>query len=229
MIVDCIHNMDCIEGLREIPDESVDLIVMDPPYSFDRTEGKGVYGRNRTYYREIRNLSEGITNEFLDMLLSKEKAVNIYIWCNKAQLRQYFDYFEDRGCFTDLLTWHKTNPIPTCCNKYLSDTEYLFFAKDKGVKIYGSYETKRKWYVSELNVKDKEKYKHPTIKPLNIIKNLIINSSQEGDTVLDPFMGSGTTAVACKLTGRHYIGFEIDPEYHRISLERVNSTGREWF
>ena len=122
-MIDSILNMDCIDGLRQIPDGSVDLIVMDPPYSFARTEGAGRYGKSRGYYKQISTLSSGISNEFLDTLLNKQKAVNIYIWCNKAQLRQYFDYFEDRGCFTDLLTWHKTNPIPTCCNKYLSDTE----------------------------------------------------------------------------------------------------------
>lgn len=222
METDRIYNEDCIRGLERIPDKSIDLIVMDPPYSFQRTEGAGVYGKSRPYYKELKTLAEGITNEFLDALLLKMKAVNIYIWCNKAQLRQYFDYFEDRGCFTELLTWHKTNPIPTCCNKYLSDTEYLFFAKDSGVKIYGSYETKRKFYVSSLNTADKDKYGHPTIKPLNIIKNLIINSSKEGDVVLDPFIGSGTTAVACKLLGRHYLGFEIDPEYYQTAIKRVN-------
>lgn len=229
-MIDSILNIDCLEGLKLIPDKSVDLIVMDPPYSFARTEGAGIYGKNRVYYKEIRNLSKGITNDFLDMLLDKQKAVNVYIWCNKAQLRQYFDYFEDRGCFTDLLTWHKSNPIPTCSNKYLSDTEYLFFAKDKGVKIFGSYETKRKYYVSPLNTIDKEKYGHPTVKPLNIIKNLIINSSEGGGTVLDPFIGSGTTAVAAKMLGRHYIGFEIDPEYYQTACKRVgNIQVSEWF
>ena len=229
-MIDTIKNMDCLEGLKYIPDKSVDLIVMDPPYSFASTEGGGAYGKSRPYYKELKTLAEGITNEFLDILLSKQKAINIYIWCNKAQLRQYFDYFEDRGCFTDLLTWHKTNPIPTCCNKYLSDTEYLFFAKEKGVKIYGSYETKRKWYVSDLNTSDKKKYGHPTVKPLNIIKNLIINSSSEGQTVLDPFMGSGTTAVACKQTGRHFIGFEIDSEYYQTALRRLDEVGEsQWF
>lgn len=228
-MIDTILNMDCIEGLRQIPDRSVDLIVMDPPYSFQRTEGAGVYGKSRPYYKELKTLAEGITNDFLDSLLSKMKAVNIYIWCNKAQLRQYFDYFEDRGCFTELLTWHKTNPIPTCCNKYLSDTEYLFFAKDSGVKIYGSYETKRKFYVSSLNTADKDRYGHPTIKPLSIIKNLIINSSKEGDVVLDPFIGSGTTAVASKMLGRHYIGFEIEPAYYEIAVKRLAESEGGWF
>lgn len=229
-MIDTILNMDCMEGLEQVPDKSVDLIVMDPPYEFESTTGGGVFGsEHRAYHGSLSPLSKGITNDVLDVLCEKMKAVNIYIWCNKAQLRQFFDYFDDRGCAIDLLTWHKTNPVPTCSNKYLSDTEYCFFAREKGVKVYGSYDTKRKFYVSESNKKDKDVYNHPTIKPLNIIKNLIINSSLEGQVVLDPFMGSGTTAVACKLLDRHYIGFEIDPEYHRIAVQRVNDTGGEWF
>lgn len=64
-------------------------------------------------------------------------------------------------------------------------------------------------------------YKHPTIKPLDIIKNLIINSSQEGDTVLDCFMGSGTTGVACKELNRNFIGMEINEEYYQIAKDRI--------
>ena len=129
----------------------------------------------------------------------------------------------------DLLTWHKTNPVPTCNNKYLSDTEYCLFFRQKGVKLYGSYDTKRKWYVTSLNVQDKEKYNHPTIKPLNIIKNLIGNSAVADDPegiplVMDPFMGSGTTAVACKMLGLNYTGFEINSEYYENSLRRLSGT-----
>lgn len=224
-MIDTILNMDCMDGLKDIPGNYVDLIVMDPPYEFKDTRGGGSFGSaKRTYHSELDPLSKGVTQEILDVLCGKMKAINIYIWCNKNQLRQYIDYFDDRGCNIDLLTWHKTNPVPTCGNKYLSDTEYCVFARESGVKVYGTYETKRKFYVSSLNTDDKERYGHPTVKPLNIIKNLIINSSMEGDVVLDPFIGSGTTAVACKLLGRHYLGFEIDPEYHQTAIKRVNET-----
>lgn len=149
------------------------------------------------------------------------KKINIYIWCNKNQIRQYVDYFEDLGCTTDLLTWHKTNPVPTCNNKYLSDTEYLLYFRKDGVPMYGTYQTKKKYYVTPTNKKDKELYNHPTIKPLEIITNLVLNSSQKGDTVLDPYFGSGTTAVACVQTGRNFIGFEIKHEYCKIARRRV--------
>ena len=123
----------------------------------------------------------------------------------------------------DLLSWHKTNPTPACGNKYLSDTEYLVFARDPGVKLYGSYETKRKFWVTPANVKDKKAYGHPTVKPLDIIETLVMNSSREGDVVLDPFMGSGTTAAACIRTGRRYLGFEIRGDYYDVAMARIRS------
>lgn len=72
-----------------------------------------------------------------------------------------------------------------------------------------------------INKKDKEKYGHPTIKPLSIIKNLIRNSSNEGDIVLDCFSGSGTTCAAAKELNRKFVGIEINPDYHKISLDRI--------
>lgn len=90
-----------------------------------------------------------------------------------------------------------------------------------GVKLYGDCHTKRKWYASNLNVADKKLYDHPTIKPLQIIQNFVINSSQKGDTVLDCFMGSGTTGVACKNTNRNFIGIEIDDKYFETAQKRI--------
>lgn len=176
--VDTIFCEDCRTGMERIPDGSVDLVVMDPPYVLQNT-GRGAFGR-RSYFNELEPISEGIDNGVLDMLCRKLKAVNLYVWCNKTQLRQYIDYFEGRGCRTDLLAWHKTNPVPTCCNKYLSDTEYLLFFRDPGVKLFGSYDTKRKWYVSPSNTRDKALYNHPTVKPLEIVRNIIGNSTGGG-------------------------------------------------
>lgn len=224
MELDVIRNIDCLEGMRSLPDKCVDLIVTDPPYEFCDTRGGGAFGTaHRTYHAELTPLSKGIDNEVLDEMVRVMKRINIYIWCNKNQLRQYIDYFGDLGCSMDLLTWHKSNPTPTCGNKYLSDTEYCLFFREKGVKVYGTYESKRKYYVSRVNAEDKVMYNHPTVKPLDIIRNLVVNSSKEGDVVLDPYMGSGTTAAACVLTGRRYLGFEIDPIYYEVIKGRLES------
>ncbi len=79
-------------------------------------------------------------------------------------------------------------------------------------------------YTQPLNTKDKKLFKHPTIKPLNIIENLVLNSSKENDIILDPFMGSGTTGVACKKHNRKFIGIEINKEFYDIAVDRINNT-----
>ena len=219
-----IRNEDCLKGLKNIPDNSIDLVITDPPYKINSGKRGGAFGGDkRSYHAQVRILSDGITNEILDELVRVMKKINIYIWCNKNQIRQYVDYFEDLGCTTDLLTWHKTNPVPTCNNKYLSDTEYLLYFRKDGVPMYGTYQTKKKYYFTPTNKKDKQLYGHPTVKPLDIISNLIINSSQEGDIVLDPYFGSGTTAVACLNTDRNFIGFEIEKKYFDIAKDRIES------
>lgn len=196
---------DAYELIKNIPDKSIDLVIIDPPYEFcmggkgnseisnrkaknkeeiysldtDLTKkqivsGGGCFGtKKRNYYNEfnetdatpakqryldyikehgkdkeserlraiansynngdnIRFISKGITSEILTELVRVMKKINIYVWCSKAQLRQLLNFFGDLGCNLDLLTWHKTNPIPTCNNTYLSDTEYCVFARDGG-------------------------------------------------------------------------------------------------
>ncbi len=220
-----LFNDDCMNVLSRLEDKSIDLVIIDPPYSITTGGSGGSFGTGkRSYHKSIQELSYGIKNCVLEELCRVMKKINIYIWCNKEQLKQYMDFFIEKGCKPELLTWHKTNPVPTCNNKYLSDTEYLLFFREKGVKLFGSYATKRKYYISPTNKKDKDKYGHPTIKPVSILKNLVINSSNEGDVVLDCFMGSGSTGVACLETNRRFIGVEIEKEYFSVANERINET-----
>lgn len=147
-----IQNCDCLEGMKFIPDGSVDLVVTDPPYEFD-TRGSGFH-KKRDYYDEIaaQGLAAGITEEYLIELERIMKATNIYLFCNKNQLRMYFNFYKEKNC--DLLVWHKRNPIPVVNNKYLSDIEYIFFARDKGVRLGGNYATLSKVYTSNVNKED---------------------------------------------------------------------------
>jgi site-specific DNA-methyltransferase (adenine-specific) len=122
----------------------------------------------------------------------------------------------------DLLVWNKTNPFPTN-QTWLSDVEYCLYFREKGFNVGADdYEYKSKWFVSSINQKDKAEYDHPTIKPLELVKRHLQNVTKEGDIVLDCFIGSGTTAVAAKELGRKYIGFEINPEYYKIAVDRLN-------
>ena len=218
---DKIYNVDCLEGMRLLPDKCIDLIVTDPPYEFE-TRGSGFH-KKRDYYDQIaaQGLAQGISEQYLIEMQRVMKATNIYLFCNKNQLRMYFDFYKDKNC--DLLVWHKLNPIPVVNNKYLSDLEYIFFARDKGVKVGGSYATLSKVYTSNVNKEDLNIWGHPTIKPLSLVHRLIINSSQTGDVVLDPFVGSGTTALAAIQSNRHYLGFEINGEYYNTALKRIKT------
>ena len=224
MELNVVYNEDCLEGMKQIPNKSVDLVITDPPYLID-TVGSGLYSqKDKQYIKELNFMKDGFSKEILDEICRVMKKINLYIFCSQKQIIPLLDYFvREKKCNWNIITWHKTNPIPACGNKYLTDTEYVLFFREKGVKIYGDYQTKFTYYLTPLNQKDKIKYNHPTIKPLNIIQNFIINSSKEGEIILDPFMGSGTTAIACMNTNRNFIGFEIDKGYYDIILERIKN------
>ena len=93
--------------------------------------------------------------------------------------------------------------------------------RGKGVRIFGSYETKAHYFLTQINKEDKEKWGHPTPKPVHIIRTFIINSTEEDWTILDPFMGSGTTAIAAIREKRHFIGFELNAEYYEKAMKRI--------
>lgn len=232
--LDTIYNQDCLAGMQCMPDGCVDLVITDPPYLIGNQGGgfwsKAAEGNHynargtRKGMEKLSDIKDGFDDAILDELCRVMKKINLYVFCSQKQIQRYLDYFVNkRGCNWNLISWHKTNPIPACGNKYLSDTEYILFFREKGVKIYGSYETKRTFYVTLRNQEDNVRYNHPTVKPLNIIRNLIINSSQTGGVILDPFMGTGTTAVAAKQENRHYIGFEIDKGYYETAMKRVSA------
>lgn len=226
---------DCLEIMKDIPDKSIDLIVTDPPYDVSVTGGGGTINKVKKLNKSLEDLVEAnITNGYDIEILGEEfmrvmKEPNIYLWCNKIQIPEYFKFYVDKHkCKFDIICWHKTNALPTYSNKYLSDTEYLlYFRKGKGKCFPKSYEDAKTYYIAPINHKDKEKYKHPTIKPLDITGKLIRNSSNENDVVLDPFMGSGTTGVACKESNRNFIGIEIDEKYFEIAKKRIEGTKRE--
>ena len=157
-----------------------------------------------------------------------ETYIYIYIWCSKKQILDFLKYFVDeKKCNFEILTWNKTNPTPATNNTYLPDIEYCLMFRENGCILNDGYELKSKWYVSPINKGDKDLYDHPTIKPLELVKRHILHSTQPNDIVLDCFLGSGTTCVAAKETGRRYIGFEIDKTYFQIAQDRLNNISQQ--
>ena len=217
-----LYQGDCLEVMKNIEDGSVDLVVTDPPYEI-ATTGAGMYKQaDKQYVKELNGMKDGFSEEVLDELCRVMKKINIYFFCSQKQIIPLLDYFtKKKKCNWNILSWHKTNPVPACGNKYLTDTEFILFFREKGVKVSGSFDTKRTWYATPLNQSDKKKYGHPTVKPLSILENLVVNSSQEGNIVFDPFMGSGSTGVACLNINRDFIGIELDKEYFNIAQNRI--------
>lgn len=232
-----IYLGDAYELIKEIPNKSIDLIITDPPYEISNLKGGGncivngslVKWAQKTCFKDLgsNNLNVGINEKIFDEFMRVMKIPNIYIWCNAKQIYRYLNYFVGVHKLNfQIIVWNKTNAMPLCGGKYLNDCEYcLYFYK--GVKLNTRYETAKTVYYQPINMQDKKLYNHPTIKPMNIIKNLIINSSVEGGVILDPFIGSGTTSVAAKEMGRKYIGFEINQKYYEIAIERLKGITQE--
>ena len=219
-----VYLEDCYKAIKDIPDKSVDLIMTDPPYELD-TEGSKENNISKTFAncnKQIAEIKEGIDLAILNEFLRIMKKPNIYIWCNKKQILEYLKFFiEKHNCCFEILTWEKSNPTPLCGGNYLIDKEFCLYFR-KGVKLNTKFETAFTYYKSKKNRQDKDLFEHPTIKPLDWTKTLIKNSTQKNDIVFDPFMGSGTTAVACKDIGRRYIGFDIKEKWFNIAQNRLN-------
>lgn len=223
--LDKIELADAYEFIKDIDDKSVDLIVTDPPYDID-TVGSKENNISKTFANcneQLKTVCEGIDLSILDDFMRIMKKPNIYIWCNKKQVIEYLNYFVVKhNCSFEIMTWLKTNPTPLCGGNYLIDKEFCLYFR-KGVRLNTTFDTAFTYWISKKNRMDKDIFEHPTIKPLEIIKTIIGNSSNENDVVFDCFMGGGTTAVACKELNRHFIGCEINPKWHRIANDRINN------
>jgi DNA modification methylase len=221
---------DCLEKMKEIPSGSVDMILADPPYELSKSKGGGMMGKGgRKFMEEIKTdgMIDGInTLMFLDACLSlfdkKQKFCGVFT-CSTKQVIEYITWAELNKLQYGIGVWNKTNPAPLCNCKYLNDVEYWIYIKGNKSKILGDYHSKSMVYTSQINKKDKKEFGHPTCKPVELMEKFIFNHTLEGATVLDPFMGSGSTGVAAKNLNRKFIGIELDEEYFKIAQERIEN------
>ena len=222
-----IYCEDCYKAIKKIPDHSIDCIYTDIPYLFQQ----GGAGDSRIALQVKKMKAELVDNGIYDGInydifydfVRVVKNINIYIWCSKEQVYPILDWFmKNTNCTYQILCWCKTNPVPMCNGNWLSDIEYCLYF-NRGTKLNDGIEHKSKWYISPINVKDKTKFEHPTIKPLELVERHLLHTTQPNDIVADFFIGSGTTAVACKNTDRQYIGFELNPKWHKVAIDRLNN------
>lgn len=221
-----IHKGDCLKLMTEIPDNSIDLIITDPPY---KTTARGNYGNTGGMLKSKMNMKGQVfqhnnisPSQYAPELyrILKDSA-HCYIMTNHVNLIEMLNTFTNAGFhFTKSLIWDKHNKIMG--RFYMSQFEYiLFFRKGKGKQI-NNCGTSDILSIPQHKQKDQNgKNLHDTEKPVELMSILIENSSNVGDTVLDPFCGIGSTCIAGKLLRRNYIGIEIDEKYWYITINRL--------
>ena len=218
-----LYKGDCLEILKDIPDKSIDLIITDPPYKFEN-QGGGFYAKNnstqRVYLDNLKNIKccEFEPRKFLEIIKPKMKKFYGYFFCNKSLVEEYIKFARENKFQFDILVMAKTNPIPAYNNHHLSDLEYVIMIREKGSYFskHKEIDDYRKFYLTSC-----KKGVHPAEKPIELLKRFIKVSSEENELIIDPFMGSGTTGVACKHTNRNFIDIELDNNYFEIAKKRI--------
>ena len=222
---------DCLELIKQVPSNSVDLILIDPPYEISRPtnfQSGEETGRDTDRFRISMDFGEWDKNftglevvikEGYRILRKGGTMICFYDLWKIETLKNLYD--SNKFKQVRFIEWMKTNPVPIN-----SKINYLTNAREVAVSaIKGSKPTFNSSYDNGLYsypiCAGKERTIHPTQKPLSLITDLVLKHSNEGDTVLDCFMGSGTTGVACKNTNREFIGMELDEKYFEIACNRI--------
>lgn len=237
-----LYNDDCLKAMRHIPNNSIDLVLTDPPYNL------GVFMKNRdTNLKKMRenffgaagwdDLSfeewEKCMDEFFEessRVLKKGGTMLVFMAIIKIETlikiaERHGFYYKTTGI------WHKLNPMPRNMNlHFINSTEawvYFTIGKKTGTfnnnqkALHDFYET------SVVTNGERKAGKHPTQKPIALIEHFLTVLSNEDDMVLDPFMGSGSTGVAAKKHNRNFIGIELDENYFQICTRRIQEVKNE--
>ena len=216
-----IYHGDCRDILLHL--EPVDLVLTDPPYNFEACGGgfygvkwRGLTSEPREYLSKLKKLdcTEFNPIETLELLPVKYG----YFFCNKTLVSKYIRYAEENGLLYDILIMYKTNPIPAKNNHYLHDLEYVVMMRPPSSYFFcDDYNLMSKLHTTTVG----NGKVHPAEKPISIISKYLRVSCPKDGTILDPFMGSGTTLVAAKNLGRKAIGIEIEEKYCEIAVNRL--------
>ena len=239
MELDKIYNLDCLEGMKQIPDHSVDAIIADPPYGTTRNQWDSVIPLDELWaeYRRVTKPNAAI------VLFSQQPFTSALVMSNPDKFRYEWIWQKENGTghlnakkmplkeHENVLLFYDNLPIYNPQMKQGFEP-YRFKSGDPSTN-YGSQHS-----VETINMglrypttivkfdRDNNGF-HPTQKPVDLLRYLVLTYTNEGNTVLDNFMGSGTTAIACIREKRHFIGFELNKEYYEKAKKRIESEQRQ--
>lgn len=233
-----IYLGDCIEVMKKLEQESVEMVFADPPYFLSNggisyNSGKIVSVNKGEWDKRENYIS---TDDFTLSWISECKRVlnkNGTIWITGTH-HNIFDVYKSLKTLgfsiINLIVWEKTDPPPLVYkNKFRFSHELIIWAK-KGKSHYFNYdgiysveniEMTDVWKIPAVQMSEKKYGNHPTQKPEKLLTRVIMASTNPQDTVLDPFMGSGTTGVVAKTMGRKFIGIELENKYFALAKRRI--------
>lgn len=242
--LDNIYNMDCLDGMDKLNDNSIDLIITDPPFAIDFKAHRSNY--NRTQSRVLTGYNEIAASGYLDFTRNwMQKAHRVLAESGSAFVFSGWNNLKDILIAADECGFITVNHIiwkyqfGVVCKRRFVTSHYhcLFLCKDDAKRKFFNSARYQAQDRSEnggslryLDLEDvwliKREYWHgdkktPTKLPSELIEKILAYASEEGDVVLDPFLGSGQVAVVSKLNKRRYIGFEIVEEYYQFASERL--------
>ncbi len=227
---------DCYGIVPTISDNSIDLAICDPPYKLGTCAGGGLYkpvgkdNPNNPYKRKETNSIKELkklgcadfnAEQFLDLIKPKMKKFYGYFFCNKPLILDYLKYAEKHNFLFEIIILYKSAPIPARNNHFLPDTEYCIMLRENGT--YFAKDAEFDDYRKLFTVGSSRKI-HPAEKPVKMLERFVRVSCPKGGTVLDCFMGSGSTGLASVYNGCNFIGIEKEEAYFDLSSRRL----KEW-
>lgn len=242
---DTVLNINALEGIKQLPNDSIDLVIADPPYNLGKDYGNDSDKKSPCEFFKW-------TETWLSLIVSKIKRTgSLYIFATWRYSPEIFVFLKSQMTMINEIIWDRRVPsmggstrryssVHDTIGLFVKSKDYYFdidsvrvpydaetkkarsrsiFVGKKWLEV--GYNPKDVWTVSRLHGIHSEREEHPTQKPLEIIERMVKASCPVGGTVLDPFVGSGTTVAACMLNKRHYIAFELNTDYYKITLDRI--------
>ena len=221
---------DCLVEMDKIADNSVDLVCTDPPYTVTKSGDYKGTGFINGHWREDKNTSNRNAKKgkifkeneikFSDWMPEiyrvLKQQTHFYCMTNDLHLKTVIEEGIKSGFKQqNILVWAKGMHTPT--QYYFKNIEFIVMFRKGKAKYINKIGTK-----ALINIDGIRNKVHPSEKPFELMQLLIENSTNENEIVLDPFMGLGSTGIACKKTGRHFIGIEKDEKYFNVAVRRVS-------
>lgn len=226
-----IHNADCHDFMRTMPDNSVDLLLTDPPYNIAKYStgninlpGREALNNDIAPWDEKELEPKELVNDFMRIL---KPTGNIFVFTSYNLIGKWHEVFDKEFDTFQFFIWHKTNPAPKIFkNGFLNSCEMIVCMwNKKHTWNFSNQNEMHNFFESPICMQPERlrEPKHPAQKPVKLLKHIVKIASNEGDVVFDPFMGVGSTGVAALEEGRRFGGCEIDSIYFEAAKKRLET------